>query len=69
LIKTFLEHTYCHLELLPDEFTIEDAKRARLKQGMGTANTGKMISQWKTRGYILQLTVDSFKKSPKFINK
>jgi len=54
---------------LPDEFTIEDAKRARLKQGMGTANTGKMISQWKTRGYILQLTVDSFKKSPKFINK
>jgi hypothetical protein len=57
------------LELLPDEFTSEDAKRARLKQGMGTANTGKMISQWKTRGYILQLTVDSFKKSPKFINK
>ena len=57
------------LELLPDEFTSEDAKRARLKQGMGTANTGKMISQWKTRGYILQLTVDSFKKNPKFINK
>ena len=25
-------------------------------------NTKKMISQWKTRGYILQLTVDSFKK-------
>lgn len=57
------------LELLPDEFTIEDAKRARLKQGMEVAKTGKMVSQWKSRGYILQLTVDSFKKAPKFINK
>ena len=57
------------LELLPDEFTIEDAKRARLKQGMEAAKTGKMVSQWKSRGYILQLTVDSFKKAPKFINK
>ena len=57
------------LELLPEEFTIEDAKRVRLKQGMKTEKTGKMVSQWKSRGYILQLTVDSFKKSPKFINK
>ena len=57
------------LELLPEEFNIEDAKRVRRQQGMGTGNTGKMISQWKSRGYILQLTVDSFKKSPKFINK
>ena len=54
------------LELLPDEFTIEDAKRVRRQQGMRTENTGKMVSQWKTRGYILQLTVDSFKKAPKF---
>ncbi len=57
------------LELLPDEFTIEDAMRARLKQGMEAAKTGQMVSQWKSRGYILQLTVDSFKKAPKFINK
>ena len=54
------------LELLPDEFTIEDAKRVRRQQGMRTENTGKMVSQWKSRGYILQLTVDSFKKAPKF---
>ena len=54
------------LELLPDEFTIEDAKRVRRQQGMRAENTGKMVSQWKTRGYILQLTVDSFKKAPKF---
>ena len=51
------------LELLPDEFTLEDAKRVRRQQGMNTMNTGKMISQWKTRGYILQLTVDSFQKA------
>ena len=57
------------LELLPEQFTIEDAKRVRLKQGMKTEKTGKMVSQWKSRGYVLQLTVDSFKKSPKFINK
>ena len=57
------------LELLPDEFTIEDAKRARLKQGMKTDNTGKMVSQWKSRGYILQLTIDSFKKATKFIKE
>ena len=57
------------LELLPDEFTIEDAKRVRLQQGMKTDNTRMMISQWKSRGYVLQLTVDSFKKAPKFINK
>lgn len=57
------------LELLPDEFTIEDAKRVRLQQGMKTDNTRMMVSQWKSRGYVLQLTVDSFKKAPKFINK
>ena len=50
------------LELLPDEFTIEDAKRVRRQVSKDTANTGKMVSQWKTRGYILQLTVDSFRK-------
>ena len=57
------------LELLPDEFTIEDAKRVRLQQGMKTDNTRMMVSQWKSRGYVLQLTVDSFKKDPKISNK
>ena len=57
------------LELLPDEFTIEDAKRVRLQQGMKTDNTRMMVSQWKSRGYVLQLTVDSFKKAPKFVKK
>ena len=57
------------LELLPDEFTIEDAKRVRLQQGMKTDNTRMMVYQWKSRGYVLQLTVDSFKKATKFIIK
>ena len=51
------------LELLPDVFTLDDAKRVRQQQGMTTNNTSKMVSQWKSRGYILQLTVDSFQKS------
>lgn len=54
------------LELLPDEFTLDDAKRVRRQQGMDTENTRKMVSQWKSREYILQLTVDSFKKSEKY---
>ena len=54
------------LELLPDVFTTEDAKRIRKQQGKSVENTGRMVSQWKTRGYILQLTVDSFQKAPKF---
>ena len=50
------------LELLPDTFSREDATRIRRQQGLSTDGTAKMISQWKTRGYILQLTVDSFQK-------
>ena len=57
------------LTKLPDEFTVEDAKRVRLKEGKTTDGTKKMISQWKTRGFILQLTVDSYQKTEKFKNK
>ena len=48
------------LTLLPEVFTREDADRVRKQEGLGSKGTAKMISQWKTRGYILQLTVDSF---------
>ena len=57
------------LTKLPDVFTIEDAKRVRRKEGKTTEGTKKMISQWKTRGFILQLTVDSYQKTDKFKNK
>ena len=51
------------LELLPDVFTLEDAKRVRLKQGMGTEKTGNMVSTWKKRHYVVQMADGSFQKS------
>ena len=48
------------LTLLPEVFSRDDADRIRKQEGLGTKGTAKMISQWKSRGYILQLTVDSF---------
>jgi hypothetical protein len=46
--------------LLPEVFSRDDADRIRKQEGLGSKGTAKMISQWKSRGYILQLTVDSF---------
>ena len=43
-------------------FTYADAVKVRIKNGMKEEGARKMLSQWKSRGYILQLTVDSFKK-------
>ena len=43
-------------------FTYQDAVKARLKNGMGEDGTSRMLSQWKFRGYILQITDYSFKK-------
>ena len=50
------------LELLPDEFTLEDAKRVRQQQGMGTELARKMISTWQSRYYVIQISDFSFKK-------
>jgi hypothetical protein len=50
------------LEMLPDEFTLEDAKRIRMQQGLDTGNTRNMVSQWKKRHYVVQMTDDSFQK-------
>ena len=56
------------LDFLPETFTVEEAKRVRLKQGMDTEKTGKMISTWKSRGYVIQISDFSFKKATKGIN-
>ena len=45
------------LELLADEFTIEDAKRVRQQQGLDVKRTTQMISTWKARGYVCQMSV------------
>ena len=59
------------LDLLPAEFTLDDAKKVRQKQGM--SNEGhraqKMIRTWANRGYVIQNTEYSFKKSDKYISK
>ena len=52
------------LELLPDVFTIADARRVRQQQGLSNER-GKcqnMISTWKNRRYVVQMTDDSYKK-------
>ena len=54
------------LELLPETFTLMDAEQVRRKMGMSVGkNTRNMLSQWVHRGYILQMTDDSFQKEKK----
>ena len=47
------------LELLPDEFAVEDAKRVRQQQGLDNNDNHciKMIRTWVDRGYVIQNTV------------
>ena len=40
------------LDILPDIFTFEDAKTMRLRMGIQTGSPTKMLSNWKSRGYI-----------------
>jgi hypothetical protein len=58
------------LELLPDVFTLDDAKRVRQQQGMSNENRmcQKMISQWLYRKYVLQITDYSYQKNEKFLS-
>jgi len=56
------------LELLPDEFTLHDANLIRQANGMDTRGTRNMLSQWVHRGYLLQMTDDSFMKIEKLKN-
>ena len=44
-------------------FTYRDVVNVRLKNGMDEEGTWGMLRQWKHRGYILQMTDDSFKKA------
>lgn len=53
------------LEMLPDVFTTEDARRVRRQENLDTdeKKCRNMLYQWLHRKYILQLTADSFQKS------
>ena len=52
------------LDLLPVEFTLEDAKRVRLKQGFDDdeRHTKKMIRNWANRDFVIQNSEFSFVK-------
>ena len=54
------------LDLLPDEFTTREAENLRQQRDMTLQGTRNMLDQWKHRGYILQLTDDSYKKSDNY---
>ena len=54
------------LELLPDEFTLDDAKRIRQKNGKSEGKTIKMIRNWINRNYVIQNSEFSFVKSEKY---
>ena len=56
------------LKLLPDEFSVHDADLIRQANGMDTRGTRNMLSQWVHRGYLLQMTDDSFRKIEKLKN-
>jgi len=59
------------LDLLPNEFTVEDVRRIRQQRGMDSSvkETNHLIRTWKNRGYCAQSTEHSFKKAPKFESK
>lgn len=51
------------LEQLPQEFTRQQVASVRQLAGMDEEGTSKMLAQWKYRGYILQITDYSFRKT------
>ncbi len=56
-------------ELLPDEFTLDDAIRVRRQQGLPDKGASHMVQMWKHRNYVSQITDHSFQKTEKYKNK
>ena len=50
------------LELLPDEFTLADAVRARRTAGMSEKGTSSMLRQWVFRRYVTIVTNNNYQK-------
>jgi hypothetical protein len=55
------------LELLPDVFTLDDARLVRQQQGLSNDEDRpiRMIRTWINRGYVIQNTEYSYKKNGK----
>jgi len=54
-------------DLLPAKFTLEDAKRVRKQQGLSPKRASRMISTWKIRKYVFQISV--LKKAQAYLDK
>ena len=50
------------LELLPDQFTFQDAVRVRQREGLDAQGTSAMLRQWKHRRYVTIVTNDNYQK-------
>ena len=50
------------LELLPDEFSFEDAVRVRQREGLDAQGTSNMLRQWKYRRYVTNVTNENYQK-------
>ncbi len=50
------------LELLPDVFTLDDARRVKMERGLGGEKVMNMVRNWINRGYVIQYSEFSFKK-------
>ena len=50
------------LTLLPDEFTLQDAERVRMNEGLNAKGTEHMLRQWKSRGYVSIVSNLNYKK-------
>ena len=50
------------LELLPNEFTVDDAVRVRRAEGMDAEGTRGMLRQWVHRRYVTNVTNDKYEK-------
>ena len=57
------------MELLPDEFTLEDVKRVRQRQGMDVEKAKNMVNTWKKREYVVQMADGSYQKADKYKSK
>ena len=55
------------LDFLPDDFSLDDAKRVRRKEGLNNEGDSciRMIRNWVNRGFVIQYSEFSFKKASK----
>jgi uncharacterized protein YecE (DUF72 family) len=52
------------LELLPNEFSFDDAVAVRRQQGLNREGTQDMIRMWRNRGYIEAVVFDDANSKP-----